>query len=55
MTSQDQEPPDPFWRFREGSGYAWIAVCLILLLTIFGIGYAFYPDGTALELTQLPR
>jgi hypothetical protein len=50
-----QEPFDPFWKFREGSAGAWIAVCLIVLGVIFGIGFVLYPDGSPLQLTQLPR
>lgn len=55
LTTGAPQPLDPFWKFREGSALAWIAVCLILLGAIFGVGYAFYPDGSALQLTQLPR
>jgi hypothetical protein len=35
------QPPDPFWKFREGSAFAWIAVCLAVLAVIFGFGYVF--------------
>ena len=49
------DPSDPFWKFREGSAFAWIAVCLLLLAALFGVAYALNPDGTPLQLTQLPR
>jgi Tfp pilus assembly protein PilO len=53
--SEGPPSPDPLRRFRDGSAFAWIAICLLLLATIFGVGYAFYPEGEALQLTQLPR
>jgi hypothetical protein len=55
MNNQAEQPPDPFGKFREGSAFAWIVVCLVLLGAVFGVGYAFYPEGSALQLTHLPR
>lgn len=49
------EPPDLFWKFREGSAFAWIAVCLCLIAAIFGVSYVLSPDGSTIQLTQLPR
>jgi hypothetical protein len=55
MNNEVPQPPDPFWKFREGSALAWIAVCLMLLAAIFSVDYVLYPDGSALQLTQLSR
>ena len=50
MTDPSEPPSDRldkerdlFWKFREGSAFAWIAICLLLVGVMMGVCLLVYP------------